>query len=59
MTQTKASTQLLACPFCGSKAELIFDFVYWVRCTNKKCRVRLPDKYEAEMAIEQWNKKSG
>lgn len=51
-------TELLPCPFCGSKGKLKeVGYVVYVKCSNKKCGVETEtyDECDTPIAIEAWN----
>ncbi|RJP50897.1 MAG: hypothetical protein C4586_05120 [Anaerolineaceae bacterium] len=46
-------SQLMPCPFCGSKMILVVDFSIHCHCCNAKG----PSGYSVEQAIILWNKR--
>ena len=61
------NTDLKPCPFCGGKAKLVFheysknplidEYVYDVRCQNKKCRAATITDSDPKKVIELWNRR--
>lgn len=57
---TNNKTDLLPCPWCKSKVELVDSLSPWVRCLNDDCNVnnrkrRFP--FTKEQAIQAWNQR--
>lgn len=47
---------LIACPFCGGKAELCSGMhEWWVKCTSCDASTQMQGLGKQNVAIEQWN----
>lgn len=60
MSENTAKTELLPCPFCGSRAEILCVSGTVVRCTNEEC-VSRPEPFNdyghRSTAIDAWNRR--